>query len=109
MLATINEDSTADRMQAIEGTCRQMIHLAGKGEWQQVSNLEQKRSAQLSNYLSAPASRDAVLVMQKMINRLIELNDELVATAIDARQDLAAQLGKLGRGRKALDSYLSSE
>ena len=83
-----------------------MGDLGADGDWRQVIELESQRSALLQQAFAEPAPADESTARQ--IHAILEADKRLMNLGVIARDEAAAELASLQRGRKGQQAYLST-
>lgn len=97
---------TAQRQQLLDQALQlsqQMAELGAAGEWQQVIDLEPRRSALLHSALDVPAKADEATARQ--ITAILAVDKQLMSLGVAARDETAVELGQMQRGRKVNQAY----
>lgn len=82
---------------------RLMAQLGASGEWQQVIDLEAQRRVLLENAFRVAAQVDTATTQQ--IQAILAVDKQLLGLGIVARDETAAELCQLQRGRKVKQAY----
>jgi hypothetical protein len=88
--------------QAIE-LSHDMAALGAEGNWPQVIALEVQRSALLAQAFADDVPADEVTVRQ--IHSILEADKRLMQQSVEARDEAAAELASMQRGRKVRQAY----
>lgn len=80
-----------------------MATLAAAGEWRQVIELESQRSVLLNDAFSEARPADEVTARQ--IRAILASDKQLMGMGVTARDEAAAELAQLQRGRKVNNAY----
>lgn len=97
-------DRQARLEQAIK-LSRDMIDQAGRGEWQQIAELERQRRGDMVSALQAPMSESETRQVHDSLQQLMQLNSELAAMVKQARDESFKQFNELRQGREAAKAY----
>jgi hypothetical protein len=84
---------------------RRMGELGAEGQWQQVIELESTRSALLEQAFARRAPADEVTARQ--IHAILAADKQLMSLGVEARDEAAAELAQMQRGRKCQQAYRS--
>lgn len=82
---------------------RRMAELGDAGDWEAVIELEPARRSLLEQAFATHAPVDE-LVADK-VRAILALDKRLMAQSIEARDRIAAELGRANLGRKAANAY----
>lgn len=82
---------------------QRMAESGAAGDWQQVIELETRRSALLSDAFDAAAPADEFTVRQ--IGAILAADKRLMGLGVTARDEAAAELAQMQRGRKVKQAY----
>ena len=85
---------------------RRMLELAESEAWEQVEELEQMRRHLLVNEIQPGWPITEIQEMQSYLNRIIELDSQVLLLARTRQAELGKLLGRLSHGRKAHRAYL---
>jgi len=85
---------------------QRMAELGANGEWQQVIDLESQRSAVLNSAFDVAAKADEATARQ--IHAILAVDKQLLNLGVVARDEAAAELGQMQRGRKVKQAYRSA-
>ena len=97
--------SPLDNLRRARGLTAEMLDLAKEGDWDSLPALEDERRHLIDRALTLPIP-DGVSDQLTTILRQILTESQAVAARVAAqRDDLREELGRLGRGRKAMSAY----
>ena len=86
-----------------------MLEAASSDDWQRVIDFESKRRPLLANLFPAPSSPSAAALMADCIEQILQADARIIELGKRSRQDLAAELGSINRGRSAQEAYSTDE
>ncbi len=82
---------------------RRMVDLGDAGDWDAVIALEPERRRLLEQAFATHAPVDEVVA--ERVRAILDLDKHLMAKSIEVRDQLAQELGRTNRGRKATSAY----
>jgi hypothetical protein len=85
---------------------RRMACFGDAGDWDSVIELEPERRALLEQAFATHVPADELVA--ERVRAILDLDKRLVAQSIEARDRIAEELDKVGRGRKATSAYQSA-
>ena len=80
-----------------------MVDLGDAGDWDAVIALEPERRTLLEQAFATHAPVDEVVA--ERVRAILDLDKHLIAKSIEVRDQLAHELGRTNRGRKATSAY----
>ena len=84
---------------------RDMLRLAGEGNWDRVAELERERRDDLARCFEEPVSDENGELVAEALAVMLHLNEELMSLLGTARDEVLAQGAKQARTRSALGEY----
>jgi len=84
---------------------KQQLAAADDGEWEQVDELEQQRQSQLRKHFSAAIAPASAPLVRAGIEKLQQLEQQLLAITEQAKAKTASQLSQAQKGNKASRAY----
>ena len=96
-----------DDMDAIACMTDEMMELVATGDWDALPVLQAKRDAALRACFAAPLNEEYAGIAATKIKRLLDQNEELVASVTGAKSALAEEMARARRDVKAVNNYLS--
>lgn len=93
------------RLANVLNTTRDMLELAGEGEWDRVAELERERRDDLAKCFDTPISEEHGELVAEALAVMLHLNEELMALLSSAREDVLQLGAKQTRTRNALGQY----
>lgn len=102
MTAEISTLPVLRRAHALTG---EMLELALAGDWDSLPALEDERRHLVERALASPALASEVAQMRELLGRILADSQIVLDRVAAQRDDLRQELGRLGRGRKALHAY----
>lgn len=93
--------------QALDLTAAMQVE-AGHQDWEQLSELESRRSIVIEKLFQHPAMPLSLASIAGMLRKIIELDQETIALGQEARQALKSEMQLLTQGKRAVDAYLGS-
>ena len=88
------------------GMSRRMAELGDEGDWDAVVALEPARRHLLEEAFATHAPADEFVTDR--VRAILDLDKRLMAQSIEARDRVAAELGRSSKGRKATQAYHSA-
>lgn len=88
------------------GMSRRMAELGDEGDWDAVVALEPARRQLLEEAFATHAPVDEFVTDR--VRAILDLDKRLMAQSIEARDRVAAELGRSSKGRKATQAYHSA-
>ena len=85
---------------------RRMASLGDAGDWDAVIELEPERRTLLEQAFATHAPADEVVADR--VRAILDLDRQLMARSIEARDRIAEQLSQASKGRKATNAYQSA-
>jgi flagellar protein FliT len=82
-----------------------MVEQAGRGEWEQIAEMERLRRDNMMAALKAPLREEEKQEVHDSLQQIVQLNGELTAIVQRARNDSAEQFSALRDGRNAAQAY----
>ncbi len=93
-------------LHSIDALGEQVAEAVGAGDWTRVVELLIERREHLEAAFETPPGTPAQLQrLRDLAERVLETDRELAVLALQARQRTAAELKKLGAGRRATHAY----
>ena len=80
-------------------------HAARRGDWDGVESLECERRPVLESAFAGEALVEEETVAQRLIDRILELDRQVVGWATQARSSIADELSSLNRGKRVVKAY----
>ena len=80
-----------------------MVDLGDAGDWDAVIALEPERRTLLEQAFATHAPVDEVVA--ERVRAILDLDKHLMAKSVEVRDQLAQELGRTNRGRKATSAY----
>ncbi len=80
-----------------------MVDLGNSGDWDAVIALEPQRRTLLEQAFATHAPVDELVA--ERVRAILDLDKHLMAKSIEVRDQLAQELGRTNRGRKATNAY----
>ena len=111
MAAQLHGDSLSRELQHVRclaqvlSLTRQMLDHADKGEWEEVTEIEQERRDDLVACFSRPVPSENTELVAEAMATLLHLNEELMAKLRVARSAVMAQGRELTKNRQAVSTY----
>ncbi len=93
------------RLQQVIKLSENMVEQAGRGEWEQIAELERQRRDDMMAALRAPLQEDETQQVHDSLQQLVQLNGQLTAMVQQARDDSVRQFNELRSGRDATKAY----
>jgi len=91
--------------QAIVDASQQMQTLASEQRWDEVILLETQRRSELEKFFSQPVTADEVTYVAEGIQKILTLDQEIMARGNEARADAGKHLSAVHQGRRAEAAY----
>lgn len=85
-----------------------MLEDAAAGNWEKVFAIEQQRSELLTALFSTTSGDNDIVGMDDKIRKIIDINSQLEAITISARDNVRDDLQAITKGRKAVSSYTTN-
>jgi hypothetical protein len=82
-----------------------MLSAAQAADWSEVEALERRRRPLLNACFPAPAEPHLASLHAPTVQRLLDIDCEVRALAEAARDDVAGELERMSRGRRATRAY----
>ena len=86
---------------------RQMADLSEAGDWDAVIALEPERRALLERAFATHAPADQLVADR--VRAILDIDKDLMARSVEARDRVAEELGRSTRGRKAANAYHAAQ
>ena len=86
---------------------KQMLELSQQEQWDEMIALDQQRKPLLAAIFPVDENNQTEIIRERL-QTLIELNQQLETTSLQARDDVRTQLQGLNKHRKATTAYQSS-
>ncbi len=80
-----------------------MVDLGDAGDWDAVIALEPERRTLLEQAFATHAPADDVVA--ERVRAILDLDKHLMAKSMEVRDQIAQELGRANRGRKATSAY----
>lgn len=103
--ATQNAAGSYQRLAGVLTMTREMVELAGRGDWDSVAELERVRRDDLQQCFLDPLSADQGELVAEALAVMLHLNEELMALLAGARDAVLEQGARQVRTRSALGEY----
>ena len=94
-----------ERLAHVLNVTRDMLVLAGEGNWDRVAELERERRDDLALCFKVPVSEENGELVAEALAVILHLNEELMSLLAAAREDVLQQGAKQVRTRAALGQY----
>lgn len=82
-----------------------MVKQAEAGNWDDVAKAEEQRRALLNRLFANPGSNHDVPEINRIIEKIIDINKHLEYLAISAREKTRVELERIKGGRHAVSAY----
>ena len=82
-----------------------MLEHARRGDWEYVPEAEQQRRQFLERYFTQPVAPGDQAFVRGCVERILELDRELLRLSKASRAEAAEKLNELRRGRRAQAAY----
>lgn len=105
---TLTSGQRDTRLQAVIALSQQMIEQAGRGEWDDFAELEQRRRRDMLACFEVPVVAAEASRVRANIEQLMRLNDQITELLQQARAESARQFQMLQKGRSAVSAYRST-
>lgn len=83
----------------------EMVHLGQQGDWAAFAQREDERQTLSGELFATPVPREAAAVVADCIRRVLDLDQRLFQLAESHRDEAAAAMKDLQKGRLAKDAY----
>ena len=93
------------RLKATIELSRQMVSAANNGDWEQFTELEKHRRADMLACFDQPVAVAEATSVRQGIEHLMALNDQLAQCLQRAREESARQFQALRQGQRAVGAY----
>lgn len=103
--ATLGTKGQYERLAHVLTVTRDMLNLAGEGDWDRVAELERERRDDLAQCFAEPVSDENGELVAEALAVMLHLNEELMSLLGSARDEVLAQGAKQARTRSALGEY----
>ena len=97
--------SPLDNLRRARGLTAEMLDLAKEGDWDSLPALEDERRHLIDRALTPPIPDGVSDQMTMLLRQILTESQAVVARVAAQRDDLREELGRLGRGRKAMSAY----
>lgn len=88
---------------------RSMLASASAQEWDQVRDIETRRSQLLAGYRAADELHLGREYVEASLKEMLAINQSVLALAVETRTEIADSLGALTRGVRANHAYRQNE
>ncbi|MEE9343523.1 MAG: flagellar protein FliT [Gammaproteobacteria bacterium] len=82
-----------------------MQALVSKGDWEQITLLEKQRQETMEKCFSTPIAETDQFFVTQIIERTLDINQQLAAMSDSARQLLAASISQKNKNKFACEAY----
>ena len=93
------------QLQQVLDLSKNMVEQAGRGEWEEIAEMERQRRDDMMTALQAPLQEEETQQVRSSLQALMELNGQLAAIVQQARNDSVKQYNMIQDGRKATQAY----
>jgi hypothetical protein len=99
--------SREEQLPVILSITTEMLKKAKDNDWESVIALESQRNALIADFFAAPVATEEVQMVAHHINKVLEIDRQLLDLCSGQRENLRGDLQKVAHGKNALKVYSS--